>query len=72
MEKIYNNQPHAQDEIKDVRGLGNNWSNKQIFWGNGKAWTGGGYKQEINRMNTDRRSENEEAWDKQHFANTWE
>ncbi len=48
VEILYNNQPQAQDELKDVGGKGNNWSNKQIFWGNRRAWTGGGHTQEIN------------------------
>ncbi len=66
-EKLYNNQSQAWDKTKDVGGLGNNWSNNQIFWGNGRAQPGGGHKLEIHRTNMDRRSEN-----KQQFANTGE
>ncbi len=33
-----------------------------MFWGNRRAQTEGGHKQKINRKNTDRRSEIEEAW----------
>jgi hypothetical protein len=62
---LYNNQPQAWNETKDVGELDSNRSNKQIFWGNGgghRQEQEGVTKQEINRKNTDRRIENEEAW----------
>jgi hypothetical protein len=72
MEKIlYNKQPQAQDETKYMGGLGNSWSNKQIFWGNGRARTWGGHKQEIvDRYRTE--EVKMRRHDKQHFANIGE
>ncbi len=43
--KWFNNQSQAQDEMKDVGGLGNKWFNNQIFLGKGghqQEWKQGG------------------------------
>ena len=48
-ENWYRNQPQTQDKTKDVGVLGNNQSNKQIFWGKERARTEGGCNQDKQR-----------------------